>query len=173
MHSARSRLARPLAQAVVLIMVAIGLAACADVDKSEPTLTSLDIQAIQKRDYEVTSRIAFASVLSVFQDLGYIIDDADRETGFITAHSPSEDATALIDLLLEDGDVSVTRQTKTTAVIEALTEDRTSIRLNFVVGKTESSQRSSATRDKPILDAETYRNAFDKIEDAIFIRQGA
>lgn len=165
--------ARRVLHALIPFAAAIGLTACADLAAdSEPELTSLDIQSIQKRDYDLDSSIAFASVVSVFQDLGYIIDNADKATGFITAHSPSEDSTDLLQLLLED-DVTVTSQTKVTAVIESLTEERTSIRLNFVVGETESSKGGVTTRDKPLLDADIYQNAFDKIEDAIFIRQGA
>ena len=114
-------------------------------------------------------------MLSVFQDLGYTIDDADKATGFITAQGPAEEAGfGWIELFVEDedGDVVVTRQTKSTAVIEALNEERTSIRLSFVVGETQSGRRGTATRDEQILDPDIYRNAFDKIDDAIFIRQG-
>ena len=165
---------RKVAGPLALLMV-FGLSACIKLGDPEPELTSLDVQSIQKRDYDVNHAVAFTSVLSVFQDLGYIIDGADKETGFITAHSPAKDAGfGWVDLFIddEDGDIAVTRQTKSTAVIEALNEERTSIRLNFVVGETQSSGQGTATRDEPILEADIYRNAFDKIEDAIFIRQG-
>jgi hypothetical protein len=153
-------------------MAAATLSACSVGGADEPSLTSLEIQALQKRDYDVESQIAFSSVLSVFQDLGYIIEDADKETGFITARSPAEDNTGFLDLIFEDEDFSVTKQTRATAVIESLTADRTAVRLNFVVGRTENSDYGVSNRDKVILDAETYQTAFDKIDDAIFIRQG-
>ena len=164
---------RPLVRVLIAASIAIGTTACADLaTDSQPELTSLDIQSIQKRDYEIDSSIAFASVVSVFQDLGYIIDNADKGTGFITAHSPSTDNTGLLELFLDE-DVTTISQTKATAVIEPIAAERTSIRLNFVVGETESSKHGTSTFDKPIYDADTYQNAFDKIEDAVFIRQSS
>ena len=157
------------------LLTLLGVSACIPLADPRPELTSLEIQSIQKRDFDVNHSIAFASVLSVFQDLGYTIDDADKATGFITAQGPAEEAGfGWIELFVEDedGDVVVTRQTKSTAVIEALNEERTSIRLSFVVGETQSGRRGTATRDEQILDPDIYRNAFDKIDDAIFIRQG-
>lgn len=164
-----------IAVRVLALHMALGLSSCIALDRSGPQLTALEVQSIQKRDFDANYSIAFASVLSVFQDLGYIIDDADKDTGFITAHSPAEDAGfGWVELFLddEDGDVAITRQTKSTAVIEALTDQRTSIRLNFVLGETQSSRQGTATRDEPILEPNVYRNAFDRIEDAIFIREG-
>lgn len=164
-----------IAVSILALHMTLGLSSCIELDRPGPQLTALEVQSIQKRDFDVNYAIAFASVLSVFQDLGYIIDDADKDTGFITARSPAEDAGfGWVELFVDDesGDIAITRRTKSTAVIEALTDERTSIRLNFVVGETQSSRQGTATRDEPILEPDIYRNAFDKIEDAIFIREG-
>src|SRR5262245_50760185 len=55
--------------------------------------TSLQIQAVQTKDFETAEFVVFSSVLSVFQDLGYIVESADRATGFITAGSPTSNKT--------------------------------------------------------------------------------
>ena len=53
----------------------------------EPPPTPLELQALQSRDYDEDKQVAFGSVMSVFQDLGYTPTSADLETGFITAES--------------------------------------------------------------------------------------
>ena len=52
--------------------------------------------AIQSREFETNKKMAFASVMSVFQDLGYIVNSADLVTGFITAKSPIKNEGAMI-----------------------------------------------------------------------------
>jgi len=52
-----------------------------------PAMTPLEIQAMQTRQYEESYDIVFRSVVSVFQDLGYTIQNADKETGFVQADS--------------------------------------------------------------------------------------
>lgn len=133
-----------------------------------PQLTPLEIQSIQAREFETAKATAFASVLSVFQDLGYIVESADKDTGFITAKSPTS------------GDVSFltgrTYQsaTKATAFVEELRPGHTKVRLNFVVANQASSRQGQISqRDEPVLDSQTYVNAFDKIEDAIFVRSSS
>ena len=135
----------------------------------------LEIQAIQKRDFETTKKIAFGSVVSVLQDLGYIIGNADFETGIITGNSPTSDttdgATLLLSALAGTAASSSQSTTKVSAFIEEIRDGNISIRLNFVVNKTTSSaygQTSGA--DTPILDEMVYIQAFEKIETAIFVR---
>ena len=92
---------------VKLLLLSLGLAVsgCADLldeEQDRPQLTPLEVQSLQKRDLETNKEIAFASVVSVFQDLGYTIVSADKETGFITAESLAEsreDSDPLIVLL--------------------------------------------------------------------------
>lgn len=163
----------------------LAAAGCADLLEDEPKkpkLTPLEIQSLQQRDLETSKDIAFASVVSVFQDLGYTIDSADKETGFITAASlaKSDDDNDTLDLVLEiladdDDDYDVTTvQTKATAFVEAFAEESTRVRLSFVKSKFRSgSDGQNSTKDKQILKADVYRNAFDKIENAIFVRESA
>ena len=136
----------------------------------EPTLTPLEIQSLQSREFETNKDIAFASVISVFQDLGYIITSADKPTGFITATSAIEDNTNAAEIFFFSR--TSASQTAATAVVEPFL-DRTRVRLNFVVKQEKSSYYGqSIKRDEPILKAEVYQNAFERIENAIFVRSG-
>lgn len=141
------------------------LASCVVPEPKTP-MTPLEIQALQSREYDSTKEIVFPSIVSVFQDLGYTITNADIRTGLIAAESAAEsDFTSK--LLLDKTSVS---QTKATAFVEQI-GSRTRARLNFVeINRTSSSQGQTDRQDMPITDAKIYENAFDKIDNAIFVR---
>ena len=131
-----------------------------------PTMTPLEVQSLQSREYESTKEIVFPSIVSVFQDIGYTITNADIQTGLIAAESPSVSDSASKFLL---GITKVT-QTKATAFVEQI-GDKAKARLNFVEVQRKSSGSGQTDRqDTPVLDAKVYENAFDKIGNAIFVR---
>ena len=125
-----------------------------------PQMTSLQIQSIQSREFETPKKIAFGSVMTVFQDLGYIVNSAEYNTGFITAESPNT-----------QDFFSGNQKMKATAFIEELDNSNTKIRLNFV-RHTEYTQQNSGTiaRDTAVQTPETYQEAFTKIQEQIFIK---
>lgn len=162
-------------QSILVALAAIlPLGACAPQQAAKPVLP-LEIQAIQKRDFETTKKIAFGSVVSVLQDLGYIIGNADFETGIITGNSPTANTTSGAEIFLSAlagaTASSSNSTTKVSAFVEEITPGRISIRLNFVVNSTRSSAYGQTTAsDAPILDKKVYIEAFNKIENAIFVR---
>jgi hypothetical protein len=144
------------------------LAGCVMPTKSEPT--PLQIQAYQTKEFEVDKTVALGSVISVFQDLGYIIQSADKETGFVTATSPTKSNANVFTVL---GGVNAIEQTKATAFLEQIRPNFTTVRLNFVVNARSSSEKGQMSEeDKPVTDPKTYQIAFSRIEDAIFVRTG-
>ena len=131
-------------------------------------MTSMELQALQSHEYETTKEILFASVVSVFQDLGYQLSNADMSSGFITASSPMKNKTSFWDAL---GSSSGSGNTKVTAFVEQMPGGRARVRLNFVNSKTTSGMwGASSSQDKPVLDAMTYKVAWDKIDEAVFTR---
>ena len=58
------------------------LTACAE---PKPTLTPLQLQSMQTRQFSSSVDRTFASTVSVFQDLGYSITSADKASGLISA----------------------------------------------------------------------------------------
>lgn len=167
---------------VWLMLTAVGLtlAGCV-VQQQKPPMTPLEIQSIQTREFESPKKIVFASVVSVFQDLGYTIKNADLNTGFINAESAAQDTASDAEIFI--GVISVlggepatttqrVEQTVATAFIEEI-GNRARVRLNFVTTRQSSSaQGQNSRRDTPILDVKIYTNAFERIENAIFIRSG-
>lgn len=153
-----------ITNAVFAVLASIVLSGCMTTPK--PTMTPLEIQSLQSREYETTKEIVFPSVISVFQDIGYTISNADIQTGLISAESASDSDFASKFWL----GVTNVSQTKATAFVEQI-GDKTRARLNFVeTKKTSSGWGQSDQQDTPLLDAQLYQNAFEKIENAIFIR---
>ncbi len=137
--------------------------------KKVPELTPLQIQALQTRDFTTSKNVVFPSVISVFQDLGYTIKNADKETGIIMAESAAKSDSASRIWL----GVSSVSQTSATAFVEEIGKT-TKVRLNFVTSNNKSYGYGQTDReDTPILDAPTYQNAFERIENAIFVRKSS
>jgi|TARA_B100000959_G_C14865343_1_gene576006 hypothetical protein len=140
-------------------------------ETTKPTinLTPLEIQSMQSRTYDKGKEIVFPSVMSVFQDLGYSINSADIDTGLITAESAAE-SDKMKKFWLGITKVS---QTKANAFIEQIGSE-TKVRINFVVTKKESGWYGQDDReDEKILSPQPYQNAFEKIENAIFVRSNS
>jgi hypothetical protein len=112
------------------------------------------------------------SVMSVLQDLGYILENADKDVGLITATSPARSPGKLLTphLIVNGEPIVSTTQARATAVVEEVRPGVTSVRLNFVVSRYSEGNNFSTTRDDQVLDAETYRTVFDKVNGAISAR---
>ena len=88
------------------------------------------------------------------------------QTGLISAEGSSDSDFASKFWL----GISKVSQTKATAFIEQI-GDKTKARSNFVeVQQTSSLYGQSDRQDTPLLNAQLYQNAFEKIENAIFLR---
>ena len=150
---------------IILAASAFIFAGCA-ITETTPAMTPLEIQSMQTRSYEESQNIVFRSVVSMFQDLGYTIKSADLTTGFIQADGTAKSNEAL---KLWTGNTETT-QTKATAFVEQI-GPKTQVRLNFVMVKESSTSYGAADRrESPILDTQIYQNAFERIENAIFVR---
>ena len=136
---------------------------CATAPQS--TKSALELQAIQSKEFETSKKIAFASTLSVFQDLGYVVGNASFDTGLINAKSPTQQSfVPFVGQVMKD--------VKATAFVEEIVPGRTKVRLNFVNStQTSSGYGMRGERDQPIEDPQTYQDVFSKVQQAIFIRK--
>lgn len=158
---------RSLSSLCFCAIVLLGLSGCASTGSE---MTPLEIQAFQTHEFEAPKKTVFGAVVSVFQDLGYIVESADVETGFITSASASVDKTGFWEAM---GGVRASGKTRATAFVEEIRPNLVTVRLNFV----DTHNRSTAygqqsSQDNPILDPKPYQVAFDKIEEAVFVRLG-
>ena len=134
------------------------------------TMTPLEIQTMQTRSYETEYAVIFKSVMSVFQDLGFTVEIADKESGLIKASGTTESSGFLYEFFTG---YSATSQTVATATIEQI-GNQVSVRLSFTQIDKDSSWYGKEDReDTQILDFKIYQSAFEKIENAIFYRENA
>ena len=143
------------------IALAVALLGCSTT--SSPS--ALELQSFQRKEFDASKDIVFASVVSVLQDNGYIIKSADKDTGLISASSPTEN-TVFFGSHMKNTDVN--------AFVEFYGVNKTSVRLNFVKVKEFSSGYGMKGKDDtPVYDPEVYQKVFNKIGEAIFVRKKA
>ena len=153
---------------LIFPLVFLFLVGC-ETTKPTVNLTPLEIQSMQSRSYDHPKDVVFPSVMSVFQDLGYSINSADIATGLITAESTAASNKALKFWL----GITKVSQTKANAFIEEIS-GQTKVRINFVITNKKSFGYGQTDReDNQILTSEPYQNAFEKIENAVFIRSSS
>ena len=136
--------------------------------KKAPALSGLELQQIQSRDIEGSKDLVFGAVMSVLQDAGYRIQAADKDTGLITGLGSSS---GKMTYNLWTGFGKSKKTPIVSAFIEQTSPAITRVRINFVMGKIKSTLYGSQPQDEePILDAATYKDAFEKIDQAVFLR---
>jgi len=130
-----------------------------------PAKSSIELQAFQRKEFAASKKVAFGSTVSVFQDLGYIIKTAEVETGLISASSPTKNTMFFGSHMMN---------TEVSAFVEEIAPSRTFVRINFVEAREHSSGYGMKRKsDKPIQDPKIYESAFQKIQEAIFIRKNS
>lgn len=155
-----------------LIALALVVASCVAIAppalaRKAPELTPLELQSIQSKEFETSKENLFGAVMTVIQDLGYQVQAADVNTGFITAVSATVQKTNFFEAL---GGVSSSGNTKLTAYVQKMPNGMARVRLTFLNTRTASSAYGQTLQqDKPILDPMVYRNAWDKIDEALFV----
>ena len=152
-----------------VIACAVALSSTSAMAKKEPQLTGLELQQVQARDFEATKKDAFAAVMTVLQDSGYRIGNASYETGLVTAMASTKTKMTWVPFIGFG-------TSKKTPVVSAYIEDKSPtlsrIRLNFVMGKVKANASfGGVTDEEPINDTKVYQDAFEKISQAIFVRQ--
>lgn len=77
---------KSLLKPCIAIIFTLYLAGCVPVQQTQ--LTPLAVQSLQTGTYDgVSKRDLFNASVTTLQDLGYIVDSADFDTGFVTAHN--------------------------------------------------------------------------------------
>lgn len=152
-----------------LALTAVALVAAPVSAKKQPELTGLELQQIQSRDFDVSKDITFPAVMSVLQDAGYRINSADKDTGLITGQG-STASKMTYNWFWGIGNKK--RSPVVSAYIEPRGPNMSRIRLSFVMAVTKGGIYGTRSADEePIVDPAAYTDAFEKISQAVFIRQ--
>lgn len=147
-----------------------GCAAPATAPKS-----GVELQAYQAKEFETSKRAAFSATMSVFQDLGFIIDDGEFDTGLITATGLSiRHEMGMGDVfskLFAGVDTRGFTTRRATAFVETMPSGLIRIRLNFV--DSIEAVAGQGQHSKAVEDPVFYQATFEQIDKAIFVRSGS
>ena len=151
----------------------------------KPELTPLELQALQTREFNARYPAAFSATLSVLQDLGYIVESADKEAGYITARGEYKPARGesgggslwgRLERVLSD---VVDSSLQLTASVESIAPERARVRVNMIAKVTRAhetpheggvhSQRK--TESFSLTEPERYQRFFERLDAALFIRR--
>jgi hypothetical protein len=134
--------------------------------------SGIELQAYQAREFETSKRAAFSATMSVFQDLGFIIDDGDFDTGLITATGPTRrdemDVSDLLAQVFAGTDTRGSTHRRATAFVEKMPSGLVRIRLNFVDNIVVVA--GTPQQSRPVQDPAFYQATFEQIDKAIFVR---
>ncbi|WP_420809886.1 hypothetical protein [Francisella halioticida] len=151
----------------IMLISATLLSSCS-MPPTKPPLTPLQIQLMQTKTFNIDKRTAFDSTVTVMQNLGYIVKNANFDTGIITAKS-----TQSADFW------GNSKYTEASAFIKYRQSKKdSSIRINFVLHKIDQNTNSDGGMGSPITssaaveDPQAYKNAFTKIQQQIFVDTG-
>ena len=97
------------------VLFAVSISAVPAEAKKSPEMTPLQLQALQSREFETGKENLFGAVMTVLQDLGYQVQSADVQTGFITAISATQNKTNFLEAF---GGARSSGNTKITSVLE-------------------------------------------------------
>ena len=151
----------------IVALLATGCASAPPAAKS-----GIELQAYQAREFETSKRAAFSATMSVFQDLGFIIDDGDFDTGLITATGPTRrdemDVSDLLAQVFAGTDTRGSTHRRATAFVEKMPSGLVRIRLNFVDNIVVVAGPPQQSR--PVQDPAFYQATFEQIDKAIFVR---
>ncbi|MDR1595974.1 MAG: hypothetical protein LBR91_03590 [Puniceicoccales bacterium] len=124
---------------------------------------------MQTRNFDCSYKVAFAAVIDVFQDLGFIIQSSDAAIGLVIAKSSSSGSIRGIPGV--SGVSSETSWETGTAHLEELGAG-VSIRVSFVKNKKTSGEYGVVEeRSYAITDGNFYTRFFEKIDKSIFVRK--
>jgi hypothetical protein len=151
----------------IVALLATGCASAPPAAKS-----GIELQAYQAREFETSKRAAFSATMSVFQDLGFIIDDGDFDTGLITATGPTRrdemDVSDLLAQVFAGTDTRGSTHRRATAFVEKMPSGLVRIRLNFVDNIVVVA--GTPQQSRPVQDPAFYQATFEQIDKAIFVR---
>ena len=127
------------------------------------TKSALEMQAMQVREFNCTKEQGLTAIISMFQDLGYTVEQIESTAGLVMAKTPSKATWVL-------GRGAVTKWAKATGFVEPISDGRTRIRLSFVNSEMVDGYHMQSTNEARVEDPNFYQNAFALLHKAIFVR---
>ena len=123
-------------------------------------LTALQRRTVESRDLEGKYDDAFRATVQVLQDEGYIIKNADFESGVIQGETG-----------VKQDFWGVMRNAEVTATLEQFGENTVKERISFVNKNKSSSQYGTSENSARIEAPEFFQRIYDNIQKEMFVRE--
>jgi hypothetical protein len=143
----------------------------------QPTDNALKLRQQQSRRYETTDEIALMSAsVALLQDLGFNIDETNKELGTICASKARSavnagQQTAAIFVALLGGGVTPTdkeQKMRVGVVVKSAGDDRNCV-IRATFQRTVWNTYNDVTRQELLCTDEIYTEFFDKLSKAVFL----
>ncbi len=185
---------------VVITVVSALLSGCGGINVEEgKAITTVDLRAMQTREFDTTKEVAIGAVIEMFQDLGLVVDELNEKFGLVSTKAgplnfnpKTEGSINVLGLYLptpgnqsEDGQGSANIQetgksgvrirvnfNKIAETSTTTTENSTNVlSLIGLPSSGQTKKTSSSTNRVAVTNADFYRAVFEKIEKSIFIKE--
>ncbi len=182
----------------VIILTLVLFSGCSSVAVEPPTkITTIDLRAMQTREYDASKKVAIASVVEMFQDLGLVVDQLNPEYGIIGTKSgplnltPTKGGEVTFFGLTVPLDSSAADTGQGSANVQEIGDNRVSIRIGFnkiassstttkkedngglfalLGGGETTTTTESESNTSAVTDPEFYKAIFAKVEKSIFLK---
>lgn len=140
----------------LFIITSFFLISCAT---KTPELTPAQIKIMTTKQFETSKEIVFKSTISLLQSEGYLIENANTETGLITGYKRLEINRKL------------SRKSKATFYIEEFNPTLTEVKITFYEGtveiKNDFYSKRAEEKESMLKDREIYNNWFNSLRAEI------
>lgn len=153
--------------------------------------SALQVRQLQTRDYYTTSDEAILSAsIAVLQDMGYAIDEVEKELGVLSASKradASNDLVAFGSIAADTvkciftlglgctggnyADIDDVQDIRLTLVTRPHQEAKDDVAVRLTIQRIIWSKKGAITEQETITDASVYTAFFDKLSTAVFLEQ--
>lgn len=157
---------------LLLLGIAFLLASCG----STTRLTPEDIKAVTTAQIGESYDLVFSSAVSLLQSQGYLITDADKTTGFITASWQKDDKWAPYFKIIF-GSATESSTAQASVFLQPLRGDLTEVKLTIYRGEVRSEltgeqpTESKTVMNSMVQNVNVYQNWFDALEKEVADRK--
>jgi hypothetical protein len=164
----------------VLIIFVLSLAGCANIPKDafQLSATSLQDRQIQSRFFETENEVELISAgISVLQDMGYSIDETEKNAGVVTA-SKNVDATdggqvaaAIFVALIGGGNMAIDKEQKIRVSLVTLPSklERNGYLSRITFQRIIWNTQGQITKAETLKNEELYSEFFSKLSKSVFL----
>lgn len=134
---------------------------------SKPALSPTEIKMMTTKQFEADYNLVFSSTISLLQSEGFLINNADKESGLITANKQIDNKNADLQMFLL-GSAQEASTAQASFFIQPLNDNLTEVKFTLYEGSIAStlnqySGKSTTSKNSMVEDPTIYANWFNNL----------